>query len=157
MKKELNSKKLFSALIVISLIIAMIIVIVAKITNNDEGEEKISQSSADSASDFENLQPKDIELKYNEENDITYVSYKIQNTSEQEVTAQTINVTALNEDDNIMFQVQIYIDVLAAKEEYSGNYEIDGNFTEIVKKLKLEKPVVAGSEENQDTEQKPEE
>ena len=123
-------------IIIVLLVVITIIFVVGE--NKKKEDENIAGNS-----EFETMQVKDLEMKYDEEKEETLLTYKIKNISDKEIAGQTINVMGLDENGSAAVASQIYIDVLEAGGEYNGKITIIGNVTDLVKKLELQKPQVA--------------
>ena len=123
-------------------IIIVLLVVITIISLVGENKKKEDENIAGN-SEFETMQVKDLEMKYDEEKEETLLTYKIKNISDKEIAGQTINVMGLDENGSAAVASQIYIDVLEAGGEYNGKITIIGNVTDLVKKLELQKPQVA--------------
>ena len=140
--EKLNKNKVIivaiAALAVIA-IIAIIVILVNKTGNEGDGSSKVGTIS-NSASEFEALKVKNVELKYDEASNQTIIDFAIQNTTEEKVENLTVQIQLLNESENVMAGVETYVSTIDAKGEHKVNMMLGGNIKGI-KKIKLVNPV----------------
>ena len=138
--EKLNKKKLVITIIIVLVVIALItlIVIFSKKNNNvDETFEKAGSISK-TESDFEELKVKDIELTYKEDKSETILDFAIENTTDQKVEKQTINIHLLDENGGLIAGVQTYVETIDANKSHPVNMMLAGNIQGI-KTIKLVK------------------
>lgn len=133
--RELNKKKVAMVIIAVLVIIAIItiVIILSSTSNNKNNKDALN------ISEFSNMQAKDLNIKYDEETNQTYVTLNIKNPKDYNVENETVNVMLLNEKDEHIAGVQTYIEIITPNDEFSMNITLIGNITGI-KKVSLEKP-----------------
>ena len=136
--KELNKKKIAILIIVVLLIIAGIIAAVIFANPKENKEDK----DALNTSEFDNMKAKDLNVRYDEEANQTYVDLKIKSLVKHNIEKETVDVMLLDENDNQIAGVQEYIDVITPGDEFSIHISLGGNITGI-KKVSLERPTIA--------------
>ena len=138
--EKINKTKLILIIILVLVVIAAItlgIIFLSKGNGENLGSKAGTISSTDS--EFEPLRIKNVELSYPESGNETIIDFAIENTTDQKVEKQTIDIQLLNEDDGIIAGVQTYVETIDAKSEHKVNMMLAGKITGI-KKIKLVKP-----------------
>ena len=135
--KKISITKVFLVLIVVAAIIGGIVFIIKNNQENlnDNNQDKVNLSN----NDFSNLTAKGLDLKYIAEEEKTILDLKIENTTDEIVENETINVQLLDEQDEIVSEIQIYIESLEPKTQYSQPIELMGDLTQLIKKIQLKK------------------
>lgn len=133
--KELNKKKVALVIIAVLVIIAIItiIIILSNISKNKNNKDTLN------ISEFSNMQAKDLNIKYDEEKNQTYITLNIKNPKDYNVENETVNIMLLNEKDEHIAGVQTYIETITPNDEFSVSITLIGNITGI-KKVSLERP-----------------
>lgn len=141
--EKLNKTKLIGIIIIVLVVIAAIIagIIMANSKNNNENELGDKAGSISStASEFEALKVKDIELSYSEERKETTLDFVIENVTDAKVEKSTIEIQLLDEKDSLIAGVETYVETIDAKSVHPVNMMLAGNIQGI-KKIKLVNPM----------------
>ena len=140
--EKLNKTKLIAIIIIALVIIAAIIIgiIFAKSGNNNNELENKAGSISSTASDFEALKVKNIELSYSEETKHTTLDFVIENVTDAKVEKSTIEIQLLDEKDGLIAGVETYVETIDVKGAHPVNMMLAGNIQGI-KKIKLVNPM----------------
>ncbi|MBQ8043108.1 MAG: hypothetical protein IJ272_03030 [Clostridia bacterium] len=140
--EKLNKTKLIAIIIIALVIIAAIIIgiIFAKSGNNNNELENKAGSISSTASDFEALKVKNIELSYSEETKQTTLDFVIENVTDAKVEKSTIEIQLLDEKDGLIAGVETYVETIDVKGAHPVNMMLAGNIQGI-KKIKLVNPM----------------
>lgn len=138
--EKLNKKKLIMVIIIALIVIAAIIIGVIFLGKNNEGELSSKSGTISlTESEFEPLKIKDVELTHKEDGSETVIDFEIENTTDQKVEKQTINIHLLDENGGLIAGVETYVETIEAKSSHKVNMMLAGNIQGI-KKIKLVKP-----------------
>ena len=138
--EKINNKKVILVIIIALVVIAAIILGVIFIGGNNEEEGKGPKTGTISLteSEFEPLKIKDIEVTYKEDGSETIIDFSIENTTEEKVEKQTINIQLLDANDRLIAGVETYVETIDAKGSHKVNMMLAGNIQGI-EKIKLVK------------------
>ena len=143
MKKVRKGKKMFISLIAIVAIIVVVFAIVAitkAVKKNKENQSQEGQETAISLPDttYSDMEVKNIYMEYLKDEDKTMVSMSILNTTDTKVEDESLNAILIGSDENVLGQMQTWIQSLDVGEQYDISVILNGNLTG-TKVVKLEK------------------
>ena len=143
MKKVRKGKKMLISLIAIVAIIVVVFAIVAitkAVKKNKENQSQEGQETAISLPDttYSDMEVKNIYMEYLKDEDKTMVSMSILNTTDTKVEDESLNAILIGSDENVLGQMQTWIQSLDVGEKYDISVIINGNLTG-TKVVKLEK------------------
>ena len=142
MKKVRKGKKMliFAAIVLIAIIVAIVLIVnkVNKKKNNEEPKEIIDSAIALPDTTYSDMQVNNIYMEYLEDQDKTMVSMSILNTTTRKVEDESLNAILVGDDENVLGQMQTWIQSLGAGEQYDISVILNGNLTG-TKLIKLEK------------------
>jgi len=142
MEKLNKSKVIIIAIIALLVITTIILVVIFSGKNNEDELGAKSGTISSTESEFEPLKIKDIELTYKEDGSETIIDFSIENTTDEKVEKQTINIHLLDENDGLIAGVETYVETIDAKSSHKVNMMLAGNIQGI-KKIKLVKTAEA--------------
>lgn len=138
--EKLNHKKVIMVVIIALVVIAAIILGVIFIGgNNEEIKGPAKGTISSSESEFEPLKVKNVEVTYKEDNTETIIDFSIENTTEEKVEKQTINIQLLDANGGLIAGVETYVETIDANSSHKVNMMLAGNIQGI-EKIKLVKP-----------------
>ena len=143
MKKVRKGKKMLISLIAIVAIIVVVFAIVAitkAVKKNKENQSQEGQETAISLPDttYSDMKVKNIYMEYLKDEDKTMVSMSILNTTDTKVEDESLNAILIGSDENVLGQMQTWIQSLDVGEQYDISVILNGNLTG-TKVVKLEK------------------
>ena len=143
MKKVRKGKKMLISLIAIVAIIVVVFAIVAitkAVKKNKENQSQEGQETAISLPDttYSDMEVKNIYMEYLKDEDKTMVSMSILNTTDTKVEDESLNAILIGSDENVLGQMQTWIQSLDVGEQYDISVILNGNLT-WTKVVKLEK------------------
>lgn len=143
MKKVRKGKKMLISLIAIIAIIVVVFAIVAitkAVKKNKENQSQEGQETAISLPDttYSDMEVKNIYMEYLKDEDKTMVSMSILNTTDTKVEDESLNAILIGSDENVLGQMQTWIQSLDVGEQYDISVILNGNLTG-TKVVKLEK------------------
>lgn len=143
MKKVRKGKKMLISLIAIVAIIVIVFAIVAitkAVKKNKENQSQEGQETAISLPDttYSDMEVKNIYMEYLKDEDKTMVSMSILNTTDTKVEDESLNAILIGSDENVLGQMQTWIQSLDVGEQYDISVILNGNLTG-TKVVKLEK------------------
>lgn len=143
MKKVRKGKKMLISLIAIVAIIVVVFAIVAitkAVKKNKENQSQEGQETAISLPDttYSDMEVKNIYMEYLKDEDKTMVSMSILNTTDTKVEDESLNAILIGSDENVLGQMQTWIQSLDVGEQYDISVILNGNLTG-TKVVKLEK------------------
>ena len=131
--KKINKKMVLSVFLLILIIIIVTIIIVNKNKNNNMVESDVTELEN---TVYENMEVKNINMEYSDENNQTAISMTINNSTDNNIENETVNVILLNEEGNQISEMQTYIMSLGTGEEYDISVILKGDLRE-TKKIEL--------------------
>ena len=150
MKKVRKGKKMLITAIVVIAIVILICAIVAitKVVkknkdNKVQTEDEVAISLPDTT--YSNMEVKNIYMEYLKDEDKTMVSMSILNTTDKKVEDESLNAILIGSDEDVLGQMQTWIQTLDVGEQYDISVILNGNLTG-TKVVKLEK-VTSDSQE----------
>ena len=143
MRKVRKGKKMLISLIAIVAIIVVVFAIVAitkAVKKNKENQSQEGQETAISLPDttYSDMEVKNIYMEYLKDEDKTMVSMSILNTTDTKVEDESLNAILIGSDENVLGQMQTWIQSLDVGEQYDISVILNGNLTG-TKVVKLEK------------------
>ena len=143
MKKVRKGKKMLISLIAIVAIMVVVFAIVAitkAVKKNKENQSQEGQETAISLPDttYSDMEVKNIYMEYLKDEDKTMVSMSILNTTDKKVEDESLNAILIGSDENVLGQMQTWIQSLDVGEQYDISVILNGNLTG-TKVVKLEK------------------
>ena len=139
--EKLNTKKIIIIVIIALVVVSAIILGIIFLGKNNVEEGKGGETGTISLteSEFEPLKVKDIEVTYKEDGSETVIDFGIENTTDEKVEKQTINIQLLDKDNGLIAGVETYVETIDAKSTHKVNMMLAGNIQGI-EKIKLVKP-----------------
>ena len=142
MKKVRKGKKMliFAAIVLIAIIVAIVLIVnkVNKKKNNEEPKEIIDSAIALPDTTYSDMQVNNINMEYLSDQDKTMVSMSILNTTNKKVEDESLNAILVGNDENVLGQMETWIQSLDVGETYNISVILNGNLTG-TKLIKLEK------------------
>ena len=135
MESKPNITKIIIAALLVVAIIIIGIILFTKNNNNEKEQNPIATSS-----EFNNIKIKDISIEYKSETNITVVKFTLQNTSNNDINKETVNVMLIDKDGTELSGIQNYIEFIEAKGDYEAYAEMLGDFSRATK-AELQKPI----------------
>ena len=141
MKKVRKGKKMLISLIAIVAIIVVVFAIVAitkAVKKNKENQSQEGQETAISLPDttYSDMEVKNIYMEYLKDEDKTMVSMSILNTTDKKVEDESLNAILIGSDENVLGQMQTWIQSLDVGEQYDISVILKGDLT-ATKQMKL--------------------
>ena len=123
MKKVRKGKKMLISLIAIVAIMVVVFAIVAitkAVKKNKENQSQEGQETAISLPDttYSDMEVKNIYMEYLKDEDKTMVSMSILNTTDKKVEDESLNAILIGSDENVLGQMQTWIQSLDVGEQY---------------------------------------
>lgn len=142
MKKVRKGKKMlmFAAIIVIAIIIAIVLIVTKVVNKKSDDTQTGNEESVISLPDttYSDMQVNNIYMEYLADQDKTMVSMSILNTTTQKVEDESLNAILVGDNENVLGQMETWIQSLSAGEQYDISVILNGNLTG-TKLIKLEK------------------
>ena len=142
MKKVRKGKKMlmFAAIIVIAIIIAIVLIVTKVVNKKSDDTQTGNEESVISLPDttYSDMQVNNIYMEYLADQDKTMVSMSILNTTTQKVENESLNAILVGDNENVLGQMETWIQSLSAGEQYDISVILNGNLTG-TKLIKLEK------------------
>ncbi len=142
MKKVRKGKKMlmFAAIIVIAIIIAIVLIVTKVVNKKSDDTQTGNEESVISLPDttYSDMQVNNIYMEYLADQDKTMVSMSILNTTTQTVEDESLNAILVGDNENVLGQMETWIQSLSAGEQYDISVILNGNLTG-TKLIKLEK------------------
>ena len=142
MKKVRKGKKMlmFATIIVIAIIIAIVLIVTKVVNKKSDDTQTGNEESVISLPDttYIDMQVNNIYMEYLADQDKTMVSMSILNTTTQKVEDESLNAILIGDNENVLGQMETWIQSLSAGEQYDISVILNGNLTG-TKLIKLEK------------------
>ena len=142
MKKVRKVKKMlmFATIIVIAIIIAIVLIVTKVVNKKSDDTQTGNEESVISLPDttYSDMQVNNIYMEYLADQDKTMVSMSILNTTTQKVEDESLNAILVGDNENVLGQMETWIQSLSAGEQYDISVILNGNLTG-TKLIKLEK------------------
>ena len=142
MKKVRKGKKMlmFATIIVIAIIIAIVLIVTKVVNKKSDDTQTGNEESVISLPDttYSDMQVNNIYMEYLADQDKTMVSMSILNTTTQKVENESLNAILIGDNENVLGQMETWIQSLSAGEQYDISVILNGNLTG-TKLIKLEK------------------
>lgn len=142
MKKVRKGKKMlmFATIIVIAIIIAIVLIVTKVVNKKSDDTQTGNEESVISLPDttYSDMQVNNIYMEYLADQDKTMVSMSILNTTTQKVEDESLNAILVGDNENVLGQMETWIQSLSAGEQYDISVILNGNLTG-TKLIKLEK------------------
>ncbi len=142
MKKVRKGKKMlmFATIIVIAIIIAIVLIVTKVVNKKSDDTQTGNEESVISLPDttYSDMQVNNIYMEYLADQDKTMVSMSILNTTTQKVEDESLNAILIGDNENVLGQMETWIQSLSAGEQYDISVILNGNLTG-TKLIKLEK------------------
>lgn len=138
MKKMRKMKKILIILLIAIIAIVATIVIVM-VTNKNKSEKEnpqMGQVIELPETTYSDMEVKNIQMEYLKDNDETIVNMEIHNTTEKKVEDESLDALLIGEEENILGQIQTYIQELNPGEQYDISVILKGDLT-ATKQMKL--------------------
>ena len=142
MKKVRKGKKiLISAIVIfIAIIVLVVVLVVNKSKNKNENQTPTETDTVISLPDtnYSDMEVSNNRKEYLADQDKTMVSLSILNTTNENVSNEKLNAILIGSDENVLGQMETYIQTLDAGDQYNISVVLKGNLTG-TKLIKLEK------------------
>lgn len=143
MKKVRKGKKILIVALIIAIVVIIAIVLIIKNVvnkNKDEEQPKTTQEEVITLPDttYSDMQVNNINMEYLSDQDKTMVSMSILNTTNKKVEDESLNAILVGNDENVLGQMETWIQKLDVGETYDISVILNGNLTG-TKLIKLEK------------------
>ena len=142
MKKVRKGKKMlmFAAIIVIAIIIAIVLIVTKVVNKKSDDTQTSNEESVIALPDttYSDMQVNTVYMEYLADQDKTMVSMSILNTTTQKVEDESLNAILVGDNENVLGQMETWIQSLSAGEQYDISVILNGNLTG-TKLIKLEK------------------
>ena len=142
MTKVRKGKKMlmFATIIVIAIIIAIVLIVTKVVNKKSDDTQTGNEESVISLPDttYSDMQVNNIYMEYLADQDKTMVSMSILNTTTQKVEDESLNAILIGDNENVLGQMETWIQSLSAGEQYDISVILNGNLTG-TKLIKLEK------------------
>lgn len=143
MKKVRKGKKILIVALIIAIVVIIAIVLIIKNVvnkNKDEEQPKTTQEEVITLPDttYSDMQVNNINMEYLSDQDKTMVSMSILNTTNKKVEDESLNAILVGNDENVLGQMETWIQSLDVGETYNISVILNGNLTG-TKLIKLEK------------------
>ncbi len=142
MKKVRKGKKMlmFAAIIVIAIIIAIVLIVTKVVNKKSDDTQTSNEESVIALPDttYSDMQVNNVYMEYLADQDKTMVSMSILNTTTQKVEDESLNAILVGDNENVLGQMETWIQSLSAGEQYDISVILNGNLTG-TKLIKLEK------------------
>ena len=131
---------MFAAIIVIAIIIAIVLIVTKVVNKKSDDTQTGNEESVISLPDttYSDMQVNNIYMEYLADQDKTMVSMSILNTTTQTVEDESLNAILVGDNENVLGQMETWIQSLSAGEQYDISVILNGNLTG-TKLIKLEK------------------
>lgn len=133
MKKIRKGKKMLIIIAMAIVVIIAAIFIIKAIVNKDPGHgetpEDVPQIIQLPETTYSNMQVKNVEMEYLKNNNETMVSMEIHNTTENKVEKENLDAILIGPDENVLGQIQTYIQELNPGEQYDISVILKGDLT----------------------------
>ena len=128
------------AIVAIIVVVFAIVAITKAVKKNKENQSQEGQETAISLPDttYSDMEVKNIYMEYLKDEDKTMVSMSILNTTDTKVEDESLNAILIGSDENVLGQMQTWIQSLDVGEQYDISVILNGNLTG-TKVVKLEK------------------
>ena len=143
MKKVRKGKKILIVALIIAIVVIIAIVLIIKNVvnkNKDEEQPRTTQEEVITLPDttYSDMQVNNINMEYLSDQDKTMVSMSILNTTNKKVEDESLNAILVGNDENVLGQMETWIQKLDVGETYDISVILNGNLTG-TKLIKLEK------------------
>ena len=143
MKKVRKGKKILIVALIIAIVVIIAIVLIIKNVvnkNKDEEQPQTTQEEVITLPDttYSDMQVNNINMEYLSDQDKTMVSMSILNTTNKKVEDESLNAILVGNDENVLGQMETWIQSLDVGETYNISVILNGNLTG-TKLIKLEK------------------
>ena len=142
MKKVRKGKKMliFAAIVVIAIIIAVVLIVTKVVNKKSDDTQTGTEESVIALPDttYSDMQVNNIYMEYLADQDKTMVSMSILNTTTQKVEDESLNAILVGDNENVLGQMETWIQSLDVGEQYDISVILNGNLTG-TKLIKLEK------------------
>ena len=142
MKKVRKGKKMlmFATIIVIAIIIAIVLIVTKVVNKKSDDTQTGNEESVISLPDttYSDMQVNNIYMEYLADQDKTMVSMSILKKKKKKVEDESLNAILIGDNENVLGQMETWIQSLSAGEQYDISVILNGNLTG-TKLIKLEK------------------
>ena len=133
MKKVRKGKKMlmFATIIVIAIIIAIVLIVTKVVNKKSDDTQTGNEESVISLPDttYSDMQVNNIYMEYLADQDKTMVSMSILNTTTQKVEDESLTAILIGDNENVLGQMETWIQSLSAGEQYDISVILNGNLT----------------------------
>lgn len=131
--REIKKGKLIIAGIIVVAIIAIIVCLVIKKDDTQGGKEQTGdgQENVYELPDltYSDMQVTNVEMEYLPDNNQTMVTFLINNTTQNNVSKESLTAYLIDSNEETVGQIKTYIEALAPGEQYSISVVMTGNLT----------------------------
>lgn len=139
MKKIRKGKKMLIICFIAIVAIIAVVLIINSIVNKPGGTETpVDKQQVISLPEttYSNMEVKNIEMEYLKNNNETMVTMEIHNTTQNKVEKENLDAILIGPDENVLGQIQTYIQKLDVGEQYDISVILKGDLT-AAKQIKL--------------------
>ena len=131
MKWLRKGKKMLLLLLITILVVVLSVVVIRLINNKVEPEKPVDTQQVIPLPEttYSDMQVKNVQMEYLKNNDETMVSFEIHNTTSNNVEKENLDAILIGPDENVLGQMQTYIDVLGPGEQYDISVILKGDLT----------------------------
>lgn len=132
MRKIRKGKKMLIIFLIAVVVIIAAIFIVKNIVNKEPETpvtEELPQVIQLPETTYSNMEVKNIEMEYLKNNNETMVTMEIHNTTKNSVSKENLDAILIGPDENVIGQIQTYIQKLEPGEQYDISVILKGDLT----------------------------
>ena len=132
MRKIRKGQKMLIIILIAIIIIVVAAFIIKGIIDKDQvdtPEENEPHVIMLPETTYSDMQVKNIEMEYLQDNNETMVSMEIHNTTQNSVSDEDLDVILIGSDENVLGQIQTYIQKLEPGEQYEISVILKGDLT----------------------------
>lgn len=131
MKKMRKGKKMLLLLLIAIVVVIIAVVIIKSINRQVEPEipDDTQQVIPLPETTYSDMQVKNVQMEYLKNNDETMISFEIHNTTSNNVEKENLDAILIGPDENVLGQMQTYIDALGPGEQYDISVILKGDLT----------------------------
>ena len=131
MKKLRKGQKRLIIIVAAILAVIALVFIIRGIVNKKPGETPTDTPQIIALPDttYSDMQVKNVEMEYLKNNNETMVSMEIHNTTSNNVTDEDLDAILVGPNENVLGQIQTYIQELAPGEQYDISVILKGDLT----------------------------
>ena len=143
MKKVRKGKKMLILIAIAIIVIVAIVLIITQVVNkkSDKSDTPVAEQQQViplPETTYSNMEVKNIQMEYLKDNNETMITMSIYNTTSKKVEDENLDAILIGPDENVLGQIQTYIQKLDVNEQYDISVILKGDLTS-AQQIKLEK------------------